>query len=135
MRIRNFIIKLFVSTISVMFAVCFLGGVHLVPKDDFVSAVMLASVLGLLNTLLKPLLVLLTLPVTLFSFGLFLLVINAGIIMLADRLLPSFTVDGFWWALAFSFIVSILSSLMENVLRRDKILVTEEPKDNTKDSL
>ncbi|MSQ79885.1 MAG: phage holin family protein [Flavobacteriaceae bacterium] len=135
MRIRNFIIKLFVSTISVMFAVYFLGGVHLVPKDDFVSAVMLASVLGLLNTLLKPLLVLLTLPVTLFSFGLFLLVINAGIIMLADRLLPSFTVDGFWWALAFSFIVSILSSLMENVLRRDKILVTEEPKDNTKDSL
>ncbi len=134
MKVRNFLIKLLVSTVSVMFAVYFLGGVHLVPKDDFMSALMLAVVLGLLNTLLKPVLVLLTLPVTLFSFGLFLLVINAGIIMLADSLLPSFTVDGFWWALAFSFIVSILSSIMETVLRRDKILVTEEVKENTDDS-
>lgn len=124
--VRTFLIKLLVSTIAVMFGVYLLGGVHLIPADNFTSALMLAMVLGMLNSLLRPLLILLTLPATVFSFGLFILVINAAMILLADRLLDSFRVESFWWALAFSLIVSSLSSLIEALLRRDKILVQEQ---------
>lgn len=111
---------------SVLFAAYFLSkGVHLL-NENLLSALTLAVVLGLLNTLVKPILILLTLPATIFSLGLFLLVINAGIIMIADYIMKEFKVDSFWWALAFSFVVSIISSIIETVLKKDKILREDE---------
>ena len=80
--------------------------------DSFWSAIIVAVVLAILNAVVKPLLFILTLPITLITLGLFLFVINAIIILLADELVDGFTVDGFWWALLFSFLLSVLSSLL-----------------------
>lgn len=80
--------------------------------DSFWTAIIVAIVLAVLNAIVKPLLILLTLPITLFTLGLFLLVINAAIILLAEKLVPGFQVDGFWWALIFSLMLSILTSLL-----------------------
>lgn len=76
-------------------------------------AIVTALVLALLNTFVKPLIVFLTIPATLFSFGLFLLVINALIILLAKEIIPNnqFRVDGFWPALWLSLIISIANAL------------------------
>jgi putative membrane protein len=64
----------------------------------------------------KPILVLFTLPVTILTFGLFLLVINAVIILLADAFISGFSVDGFWVALLFSLLLSIVQSLLFSFL-------------------
>jgi len=84
------------------------------------NAVIVAAVLALLNAFIKPLIILLTIPFTLFSFGLFLLVINAGMILLASYIVPSFEVDGFWWALLFSIVLWAINSIFEaSAKRRD----------------
>ena len=80
--------------------------------DSFWTAIVVAIVLAVLNAIVKPLLILFTLPITLFTFGLFLFVINALIILLAEKLVTGFTVDGFWWALLFSLLLSLLTSLL-----------------------
>lgn len=83
-----------------------------VGVESFVTSLIVAVVLALLNMTVKPLLVFLTLPATLITFGLFLLVINAVIILLVDWLIPGFGVDGFWWALLFSLLMTITQSLL-----------------------
>jgi putative membrane protein len=88
-----------------------------VHADDFVTGLLVAVVLGLLNTFLKPLLILLTLPVTLITMGLFLLVINAGLVMLAARIVPGFVVESFWWALGFSIVLSIVQGFLQGLDR------------------
>lgn len=80
--------------------------------DGFKSAVIVAIVLGLLNFFVKPILVLLTLPVTFVTLGLFLLVINAIIILLCDHFVDGFNVTSFWTALFFSIILSLSQSLV-----------------------
>lgn len=84
-----------------------------VSIDQFTTAIWLSLVLALLNTTLKPLLILFTIPLTVVSFGLFLLVINAGVVLLASDWVDGFTVSGFWSALAFSMVYSALSSFLE----------------------
>ena len=86
-----------------------LGGIHVA---DFWTAIALAVVLAVLNAVVKPVFIILTFPITLLTFGLFLFVINAGIILLADKLLDGFRVDGFWWALLFSLLLSVVTSLL-----------------------
>ncbi|MFM9910967.1 MAG: phage holin family protein [Chitinophagaceae bacterium] len=86
-----------------------LNGIHV---DDFWAAILLAVVLAVLNGILKPILIILTFPITIITFGLFLFVINAAIILLADKLMDGFKVDGFWWALLFSLLLSIVSSVL-----------------------
>jgi putative membrane protein len=83
-----------------------------VVVDQFTTALTVAVVFGLLNFFVKPVLVLFTLPVTLLTFGLFLLVINAIIILLCDHLVDGFDVNGFWTALFFSVILSLSQSLV-----------------------
>lgn len=80
--------------------------------DSFWTAIVLAVVLAVLNAVVRPLLVLLTLPVTFLTLGLFLLVINALMILLADKLIDGFEVSNFWWALLFSLLLSGISSLL-----------------------
>jgi putative membrane protein len=105
----HLILRLIVSTIAVLVAALVLPGVH---ADDLLTGITVAVVLALLNTFLKPLLLLLTLPVTLLTLGLFILVINAALVLLADWVVPTFQVDGFWWALLFSIIVWIVQGLL-----------------------
>jgi putative membrane protein len=92
------------------------GTAYILPSvdlDQFTTAIWLAVLLALLNSTLRPLLILLTIPLTVFSFGLFLLVINAGLVMLASDWVEGFSVEGFWSALAFSLLYSTISSLLE----------------------
>ena len=109
------LIRLILSTIAVLVADLLLRGVQL---GEFPAALWVAIVLGALNTFLRPVLILLTLPVTLITLGIFILVINAGLVLLAAYLMPgNFQVDGFWWALAFSLILSVFNSLFSDITR------------------
>jgi len=83
---------------------------------SFGSALIAALVLGLLNTLVKPFLVLLTLPITVVTLGLFLLVLNALVFWFAGSILKGFQVAGFWWALAGAIIYSLVSGLLSRLL-------------------
>lgn len=94
---------------------------HLYPGvvvQSFSSALIAALVLGLLNTLLRPLLVLLTLPVTVLSLGLFLFVINALMFWAAASLLSGLAVTGFWAALIGSLIYSLCGMVIDVVIER-----------------
>lgn len=106
--------KLFASALAVMIVAYILPGVHV---KDFITGLLVAVVLSLLNNLLKPILIVLTIPVTVLTFGLFLLIINSAIILLAGSLVPNFEVDGFWWALLFSVLLSFVNSLFESIDR------------------
>jgi len=90
-----------------------------VSVDKYLTAIIVAIVLSLLNFIVKPILVILTLPVTIITFGLFLLIINAIIILLADKLIDGFAVDGIWWALLFSLLLSFLQSILFSLLKED----------------
>jgi putative membrane protein len=111
-RLTFFLARLVSFTLAVIITDWILPGVHV---DGVLSAFLLSVVLSLLNLVVKPLLVLLTLPVTVFSFGIFLFVINAIIILLAAWLVSGFHVGGFWWALAFSVLLSLTSSVLETL--------------------
>lgn len=102
------------SALAVMISAYVLPGVHV---NEFTDALIVAAVLALLNAILKPLLIVLTIPITVFTLGLFLLVINAIIIIVADKLIGGFSVDGFWWAVLFSIILSIVTSIFESINR------------------
>jgi putative membrane protein len=113
----NFIIKLFIRSIIVFALSYFLPGVQV---TNIMAALWVALVLGLLNTFLKPVLVLLTIPVTLFTLGLFLLVINAMIVLICDYFIPEFQVDGFVTALFFSILLSLSQSILNKIFVSDK---------------
>lgn len=106
----GFILKLLVSSLAVFFSAYILDGVYL---NGFPTAILVALLMGFLNAFLKPILIILTIPITLITFGLFLLAINAAIIMLADYALSGFTVDSFFTAVIFSIIVSVITWLLE----------------------
>ncbi|WP_276167986.1 phage holin family protein [Zobellia alginiliquefaciens] len=91
-----------------------------VSVDSYMTAIIVAIVLSLLNFIVKPILVIFTLPVTILTLGLFLLIINAIIILLADNLIDGFSVDGVLWAIIFSLLLSILQSILFSLLKEDK---------------
>lgn len=107
---KSILLKLIVNTLSVFIAGWILGSA--VALDSFWTALIVALVLAVFNATLKPLLVLFTLPVTLLTFGLFLFVINALIILLASELVGGFHVANFWWALLFSLVLSLVNGLL-----------------------
>ncbi len=107
------IARILLSAISVIFIDYLLPGVHV---SDNLSAIWVALLLAILNSTVRPLLIILTLPVTIFSLGLFLFVINAGLTMLASNWIKGFEVDGFGWALIFSFLLAIVNSMLQNIL-------------------
>lgn len=102
----NFIVKVLLSSFSIMVASWLLSGVMI---RDYFTAVFVSFVLALLNMIVKPILVIFTIPITIFTFGLFLLVINALIALIADSIVPGFALASFWTAIWFSLIVSILN--------------------------
>ncbi|MFZ9004145.1 MAG: phage holin family protein [Robiginitalea sp.] len=112
----KFILRLLLSALAVVLLSNILPGVHVAT---FGIAVIVALVLSLLNFLVKPLLIILTLPVTIITFGLFMLVVNALIILMASGLVSGFTVDGFWWALLFSLLLSLVQSILFAFLKED----------------
>ena len=113
----NSIIRLIISTLAVLITAYLLPGVYV---DNFLTAIIVALVLGCLNAFVKPLLIFFSLPAVIFTFGLFLVVINTLIILLADTLIDGFKVDGFWRALLFSIVMSIVTSILNVIKRRDE---------------
>ncbi|MEB2779246.1 phage holin family protein [Algoriphagus sp. C2-6-M1] len=114
-RSFSFLVKILLGGIAVLIAEFFLTGIHI---DTIVTGFILAAVIILINITLKPLLIILTLPITVLTLGLFLLVINALMIMLADRIIPGFQVDSFWWAILFAILLSVINSLFGNNLNQ-----------------
>ncbi|WP_296700412.1 phage holin family protein [Algoriphagus sp.] len=109
----NILTKILIGGISVLIAEFLLSGIHI---DSFMTGFLLAAVIILINLTIKPILILLTLPITILTLGLFLLVINAAVLLLAAEIIPGFQVDGFWWALLFAIVLSIINSLFGNSL-------------------
>lgn len=99
------------SALAVMIAAYLLKGIAV---DSFFVALVVAVVLGALNMVIKPILVVLTLPINILTLGLFTLVINALIVMLADKLTPGFSVASFWWALGFSLVLSAVNAMLNH---------------------
>lgn len=108
-RAMNFLTRLIVSSAAVLLASYLVNGVEV---SGLISAIMVAFFLGLLNVLLRPVLVLLTIPITFFTFGLFLFVINAILVMMVDGVVSGFSVSSIWTAMLFSLILSIINSLL-----------------------
>ncbi|MEP2275165.1 MAG: phage holin family protein [Reichenbachiella sp.] len=108
----NTLIRLILSAIAVLICSYILPGAHV---SGFLTALVVAGVLAIANILLKPILVILTIPITVLTFGLFLLVINTLMVMLVSGLVPGFDVDGFWWAFAFSIALSLVNSVFEGM--------------------
>ncbi len=109
----GFILKLLLTAVLTYVLAKFLPGSHI---DGFTKAILLVVVLAVLNAVLKPILKLIGLPITILTLGLFLLVINAAIVMIADALLPGFKVDGFLSALLFSVVLSVVTSVVDMVV-------------------
>ncbi len=109
----RFFIRTVTTSLAVLLAAYLLKGVEV---NSTLTALLVALVLGLLNTFVKPLLILLTIPITVFTLGLFLLVINVLIILFVDDLISGFSVSSWFTALIFSFIVSLTAWLIEKLI-------------------
>ncbi|HAB35364.1 MAG TPA: hypothetical protein DCE58_02045 [Cryomorphaceae bacterium] len=103
-----------IRTLSVFATAYLLPGVEL---EQFTTAIWVSLALAVLNVTVRPLLILFTIPLTLFSLGLFLLAINAMVVMLASDWVEGFTVHGFWYALIFSMVLTLISGLLEGNVR------------------
>ncbi|HBU11118.1 MAG: hypothetical protein US57_C0028G0002 [Candidatus Moranbacteria bacterium GW2011_GWC2_37_73] len=107
----HIILHWFLRALAIMITAYLLPGIVL---KSFFVALIVAVVLGLFNTILKPILIILTLPITILTLGLFTLVINAGMIMLTSNIVDGFYVQSFWWALLFSLILSLVNAILHS---------------------
>lgn len=113
----NTFLKILITALAVAILSFILPGVTV---SGYFSAIIVATVIALLNMFVRPVLIFFTLPATLVTLGLFLFVINAIIILLADKLVNGFTVSGFWAALLFSILLSVLRSFLFKLFKDDK---------------
>lgn len=115
----GFLIRVLVTGLAVWVAAFLLPGVYL--ANDAKTILFVALVLALLNSIVKPILIILTIPVTIATLGLFLLVINALMVIWASDLVAGFKVDGWLSAILFSLIVSVVSSILHSIAKeRDR---------------
>lgn len=110
-------LKILLTALAVIVLANILPGVAV---TGYLSAIIVAVVIAILNMIVRPLLIFFTLPATIVTFGLFIFVINACIILLADSLIDGFTVSGFWAALFFSILLSIFRSVLFSLLKDEK---------------
>lgn len=112
----KFIIRLLLNAVAIFVIAHLMSGVHV---DGYLTAILVALVLSVLDLLVKPILIILTLPVTVITLGLFLFIVNALIILLADKLVGGFSVSGIWVAVLFSVFLSILQSVLQSLLKEN----------------
>lgn len=110
------LLRLLLTAVAVVILAKILPGVSV---DSYWTAIIVAVVLSLLNFIVKPILVLLTLPVTILTLGLFLLIINAIIIFMADGFIDGFDVSGWFMAIIFSLLLSLFQSVLFSILKSD----------------
>ena len=112
----NYIFKVLLTAFAVLVIAYILPGVEV---DSYGTAIWVAFIVGVLFSILKPILVILTLPVTILTLGLFLFVINAAMILLANSWIDGFSVSGFWTALLFSIILSFFESILHKIIEKE----------------
>ena len=110
----NILIGWILSALAVLVAAYILPGVHVA---SFTIALVAALVLGIINAVLKPILILLTLPINILTLGIFTIVINALLILLTARIVPGFEVNGFWWAIILSIVLAIINFFLHSSKR------------------
>ncbi|TQI71860.1 putative membrane protein [Gramella sp. Hel_I_59] len=110
------LLRLLLTAVAVVILAKILPGVSV---DSYWTAIIVAVVLSLLNFIVKPILVLFTLPVTILTLGLFLLIINAIIIFMADGFIDGFGVSGWFMAIIFSLLLSLFQSVLFSILKSD----------------
>lgn len=103
-----------ISALAILVSAYILPGVHVA---NFVTALAAAVVLGIINAVVKPVLILLSLPITILTLGLFTLVIDALLILLTSAIVPGFRVDGILWAIVFSLVLSVVNSFLHHLSR------------------
>ena len=114
--------KFFTKTVATALAILLVAYLMKgVVVDNSVTALLVALVLGLLNNFVKPVLVILTIPITLFTLGLFLVVINVFIIYAVSEIVPGFHIDGWFTAFLFGILVSFFTSIIESIIGRPSV--------------
>jgi putative membrane protein len=108
----QFVINLLINAFAVFIAAYILPGVHI---RDFFTAIVVSIVIGISNTLLKPILVILTLPITVLTLGLFYVIINGLLILFTSAVVPGFSVKNLWWAILFSFVLSLVNWVLNSL--------------------
>ena len=106
------LVRLLINAVAVLICAYFIPGVTV---DGFVSALWVAVALAILNTFLKPILMLISFPINLITFGLFTIIVNTIIILLADYLVPGLTIETFWLAVLFGIVLTIVSGILDNL--------------------
>lgn len=107
------LVSIILSTIAVFVTAYILPGVHL---EGFGTALVVAVVLGFINTFIRPLIFLLTLPINILTLGLFTLVIIGGIVMLVSAIVPGFKVDSFLWAMVFAIVLAVINAFVHAIV-------------------
>lgn len=110
------IIHWIIAAVAVAITAYLLPGVHI---TGVTAALIVAVVLGAINAFIRPILVILTLPLSIMTLGLFILVLNALLVLLAAAIVPGFMIDGFLWALLFGVVLAIVNSVIESFEDRD----------------
>lgn len=113
----NLIVKAIATTLAIMLGSWLFSGISI---DSWLTGIGAGALIVLLNKFVKPILIFLTIPITIITLGLFLLVINAIIIIIADKFIDGFFVASFWWALLLSFIVSFINSIAEKQQKKHR---------------
>ena len=106
------LLNILISSVAVFVTAKLLPGVRIA---DFTTALVVAVVLGVVNAFLRPLLLILTLPLNILTLGLFTFVIIGGLVQFTAYLVPGFHVASFWWALAFALVLSVINSVLHAV--------------------
>lgn len=115
--LRNALIRWFVNAVALAAAELIVAGISFNQPSDLIIA---AAIFGILNMIIKPILVIFTLPINILSLGLFTFIINACMLGLTASFLTGFNIQGFWSALAGSIIISIVSIILNQLLKEDK---------------
>jgi len=109
----HMLINWLITTVAILISAYLLPGVAV---RSFGAALVTALVLGLINAFVRPILVILTLPLTVLTLGLFIFVLNALLVLLTSAIVPGFSVQSFWWALLFSLVFSLVSFVLHRIV-------------------
>ena len=113
----NFLLRILITALVAFALAHLLKGIHV---DTFWTAIVFAVILAILNVFVKPILILLTLPLTIVTLGLFLFVVNTLVVLLASKFIDGFRIDSFWWGLLFALLLAFVTSVITKEVDKDK---------------
>jgi putative membrane protein len=118
--VRNFTIRLGINAVALALTAALLPGIH-IGDDGVLTLLLVALIFGVLNAIVKPVLLVLSCPLIILTLGFFFLVVNGLMLMLTDALAGNrFTVDGFWWAVLGGLIIGVLNAILESAVGLDE---------------